>query len=173
MRIDVISITDVAAVQKLFEATPQYFLNVSGSPAGPLAAQEALTVFPPGLTRDPLLLGAFDGGELVGIAVAAVGFPAAHYAHLGLLLVREDRQGQGVGRRLHTAYLEHVGAYEEVTALRLSVVSTNAATAQPFWLSLGYLPTGERKPYIDGSVRAQAIIFEQPRWALAQPPSAG
>lgn len=57
--------TQADLVQELYDQNPDYFLRISGHPAQPGSALENLTVFPPGFSHSPVLLGAFEGGRLV------------------------------------------------------------------------------------------------------------
>ncbi|WP_346846154.1 GNAT family N-acetyltransferase [uncultured Rothia sp.] len=149
-------------LQTLYEATPGYFLNISGEVVEPSSALENLTVFPPGGQQKPILLGAFEDNQLLGVCIAVVGFPRENCSHIGLLLVGEDFQGRGIGRALHHAYVSQIRSYPEVDTLRISVVRTNLQLAEAFWKSLGYRPTGETKPFELGSVTSESIIYELP-----------
>ena len=46
--------------------------------------------------------------------------------------------------------------------LRLGIVETNAAVAQPFWTALGYRPTGEVKPYRYDKLTSTVALWERP-----------
>ncbi|RLZ04101.1 N-acetyltransferase, partial [Kocuria tytonicola] len=124
---------------------------------------EILSAAPPGFMGERKVdLGLLDGPVLVGIADVLRGYPAEHCAHIGLLLVRGDRHGRGLGRQLHRHVLDLVQTWPEVSTLRLGVVETNATSAVGFWEALGYTPTGETAPYENGSVRCQVTPYERP-----------
>ncbi|WP_274585706.1 GNAT family N-acetyltransferase [Neisseria leonii] len=160
-----LTVHDADLVQTLYGQTPDYFLNISGRPAEPDSARENLTQFPPGIIGAPILLGAFEGGRLVGILIAVVGYPTAPTAHIGLLLVHPDSRGRGVGRALHEAYLARLGERAGIRTLRLGIVSGNARLAEPFWRSLGYEDSGARKPFQLGAVTGEVRIFTRARSA--------
>lgn len=46
--------------------------------------------------------------------------------------------------------------------LRLAIVATNKDEAELFWRRLGYLPTGDEKPYETESLKTVAHIWERP-----------
>lgn len=60
---------------------------------------------------------------------------------------------------MHDAVVGWVGGISEVEVLRLSIVDTNADVAEPFWMKLGYQPTGESSPYISGLVESTARVW--------------
>ncbi|RUP85189.1 GNAT family N-acetyltransferase [Glutamicibacter protophormiae] len=154
---------DAPAVHDLLESSPGYTLRISGHPPSPDDATEILSAAPPGITGERKVdLGLFDGPVLVGVADVLRGYPAEHQAYIGLLLVRGDRHGHGLGRRLHDHVLELVQTWPEVSTLRLGVVETNAASAVGFWEALGYEPTGETAPYENGAVRCSVVRYERP-----------
>lgn len=49
-----------------------------------------------------------------------------------------------------------------VGRLRLGIVATNAAVAEPFWRALGYTPTGETKPYRYDHLESTVALWERP-----------
>ena len=141
-------------LHELYARSPEFFRRTGTEPA----AEEDWLELPAGKTRaDVLALGGWREGRLDCFCEVLRGYPEAHFAYLGLLLVAEDCQGQGLGRRLW----EEVAArldWPEVTRWRLAVVDSNAQ-AVGFWRRLGFLETGERKPYRDREV----ILMERPR----------
>lgn len=162
IQIGALAPTQADLVQALYDQNPDYFLRISGRPAQPGSALENLTVFPPGLSHSPILLGAFEGGCLVGVLIAVLGFPREGCAHVALTLVDQQAQGRGVGRALHKAYLGAVQKYPGINTLRLGIVATNSEVAEPFWRALGYVPSGEVKEFSQGDVVSRVEIFTRP-----------
>lgn len=76
IQIERLAPTQSDLVQALYDQNPDYFLRISGRPAEPGSALGNLTVFPPGLSHSPVLLGAFEDGRLVGVLIAVLGFPS-------------------------------------------------------------------------------------------------
>ncbi|MDK8174154.1 GNAT family N-acetyltransferase [Curtobacterium citreum] len=154
---------DVAALQDLLESAPDYTERITGYPPGPSDALSALISVPEGF--DPVGKhgwGLFDGDRLVAFADVLLGYPDPGAAFVGLLLVRGDRQGQGLGRALHEAVVVRVRSVPGVGRLRLGIVATNAAVAEPFWRALGYTPTGETKPYRYDRLESAVALWERP-----------
>lgn len=141
-------------LQALYQRSPEFFRCTGTQPA---AEQDWLDL-PSGKGRaDVLALGGWRDGRLDCYCEVLRGYPEAHFAYLGLLLVAEDCQGEGLGRLLWEQVCERLD-WPEVTRWRLAVVDSNAQ-AVGFWRRLGFVETGERKPYLDREV----ILMERPR----------
>lgn len=109
------------------------------------------------------MFGAFDGGELVGIAGFFVreGEKQAHKGVLVGMYVRPRARNAGVGGRLVAAVIDHARRHVEV--LQLSVVAGNAP-ARRLYARLGFVEYGvERNAlkhngcYWDEMLMAQAL----------------
>nr|WP_261783953.1 GNAT family N-acetyltransferase [Curtobacterium sp. TC1] len=152
---------DVDALQALLETVPDYAERTTGYPPGPSDGLSALVSVPDGF--DPAGkhgIGLWDGDALVAFADVLLGYPAPTTAYVGLLVVRGDRQGSGLGRVLHEAVVS-MAADAGADRLRLGIVATNAAGAEPFWRALGYAPTGERKPYRYDGLESTVALWER------------
>jgi GNAT superfamily N-acetyltransferase len=154
---------DAAAVQALLESNPGYTERVSGRPPAPEDGLEVLLDGPPDLKPGQKhCVGAWLDGTLVAVADVLQSWPNEQTAHIGLLLVHGDHEGQGIGRTLHDHVLSLVRGWEGVDTLRLGIVETNAAGAEPFWSRLGYRPTGRVVPFIEGPVETTVAVWTRP-----------
>lgn len=153
----------VEALQALFEAAPTYHLNTGGVPASPDEGVGALQALPPGHDfRTKFVFGFGDGvGELIGCADVIRGYPEKSRAMLGLLLISEHRQAQGLGRHALQLVEEKILEWPEIEAIRIGVVETNAKV-MGFWQKMGFRDTGLRRPYEQGRVHSQTILLEKP-----------
>lgn len=140
---------DAPLVQELLEASPDYTLRTQGRPVEPGDGTAVLTALPPGL--DPgakTVVGLLDAtGSLLALLDALHGWPEPETVHIGLLLVREDAQGAGLGRLLHATLLAQLRRDSGIRRLRAGIVSTNADVGDPFWTRMGYRATGEVHPH--------------------------
>lgn len=156
---------DVAALQDLLESVPDYALRITGYPPGPSDALSALLSVPDGF--DPAGkagLGLWEGERLVAFADVLLGYPTPAVAYIGLLVVRGDAHGRGLGRAMHHAvigFVRSAPAAARVDRLRLGIVGTNASVAEPFWWALGYRPTGETKPYRYDHLESTVALWER------------
>lgn len=151
---------DVEAVQSVIESDAGYVERVTGLPPGPADAQSLLLMRPPDLPEDhKVVYGVWCGAELVGLLDVLRGWPTAEVAHIGLLQVRGERQGRGIGRRTHELLLDEVSGWPEIRTLRIAIVATNASVAESFWRSLGYVPDGEPRPYRYANLSSTTQIF--------------
>ncbi len=152
---------DVDALQVLLETVPDYAERITGYPPGPSDGLSALVSVPDDF--DPVGkhgIGLWDGDSLVAFADVLLGYPAPITAYIGLLVVRGDRQGSGLGRVLHEAVVS-LAADARADRIRLGIVATNVVGAEPFWRALGYAPTGERKPYRYDGLESTVALWER------------
>ena len=78
---------------------PSYCLNVSGEIAGLNDGKEVFDALPPSFIReDKHGIGIFSENILIGIIDCLLWFPTKDNAHIGLLLLDENYQSQGLGR---------------------------------------------------------------------------
>lgn len=154
---------DVSALQRLMLSNPGYTRRVEGGAVGANAARDVLAALPPGVERNQKWdLGVWEGDLLVAFADVIVGWPGPSTAHIGLLMTDGAREGQGLGRMLHTAIVEELLELRTVETLRLSIVDTNATVAEPFWIKMGYSANGEVVSYESGAVSSTARIWVRP-----------
>jgi GNAT superfamily N-acetyltransferase len=104
--------------------------------------QQSVQSFAERIERDGpenIIFGAFHDGQLVGIA----GFyreQRAKRRHLGMIwgvFVHPDLRGQGIGRALTLAALEHARTLPDVDKIQLTVSLTQPA-ARKIYLDLGF-----------------------------------
>jgi ribosomal protein S18 acetylase RimI-like enzyme len=118
---------------------------------------------PPGVTEDRKWdFGIWEAARLVAFVDVIVGWPQASTAHIGLLITDGARGGQGFGRMMHGAVVDRLAQHGDIETLRLSIVETNAAIAEPFWRRMGYRATGALKPYAGGTVPSTARVWVRP-----------
>jgi GNAT superfamily N-acetyltransferase len=153
--------SEMAELQRVIEDAPTYAQLVTGVPPGAADAQSTYTILPEGKTyEDKFVFGIYCGDEMVGCADLIRGYPDAVTAYLGLLLVSEKHQRQGIGRRAFQLLEECVRGWRTYDRIRVAVVRTNDGVIS-FWRRLGFEPTGEIKPYRYGSVVSESILFEK------------
>jgi GNAT superfamily N-acetyltransferase len=76
-------------------------------------------------------------------------------------VVHGTHRGRGLGREVHDGVVERALEWGDVDVLRLGIVATKAAVAEPSWHALGYRPTGEVTPYDSGDVSSSTAIWER------------
>jgi GNAT superfamily N-acetyltransferase len=152
---------DMAEFQRVLEGAPGYFERVIGGPPGPAEAQSDYTTLPEGKGyEDKFVYGIFRNNDMVGCADVMRGYPAGDIAFIGLLLIAEAHQGQGIGRAAYKQIEALCRSWPGIRRMGLAVVETNAMVI-PFWEKLGYLRMGETRPYRYGPVVSTSIVFEK------------
>ena len=134
-----------ALLQRFFDANPEYFLAVSGAPAGPAEAQQEIRdEVPAGMsyTRQWLLGWVDATGELAAMADGVVDLLAPGVWHVGLYIVATSRHGSGDARTLYRS-LEAWAVDNGAAWMRLGVVAGNAR-AERFWAAQGFIETRTR-----------------------------
>jgi RimJ/RimL family protein N-acetyltransferase len=139
-------------LQGCLEASAGYFVLTEGAPPAPDAAARLLDEAEADPCRRVFLLTARRGGAAVGVVDLWLDQPEPGTAHLGLLLVAERLQGQGLGAEATSALERSLGA-AGYGLLRLSVGDENPG-AHAFWERLGFAPVGR----LEGGV----TVYEKP-----------
>lgn len=103
-------------------------------------------------------LGAWNGDRLVG-AVSCERDPRMKVRHIGLvigMMVRDDRQGLGIGRALLGACIAEARAARGLVMLTLTVTASNAFAVRVYERA-GFIRYGrlERAIFVDGAYHAK------------------
>lgn len=152
--------TEVSDLQRVLEDAPAYHMRVTGAPAGVDAAEELLRELPDGWTADDkFVYGIYLSGRMVGCVDILRGYPDGDCAFIGLLLVGETWQAEGVGRAAYEKS-EAIMRTWGVGRIRLAVLETNGAVVR-YWKKMGFALTGERLPYSFGAVESHVLFLEK------------
>ena len=149
---------DIAATQRLFERSSDYFILSTGLEPAPDEATRAFVAGPPSkLVDDKRIIGVFDPDDaLVGILDALTDFPEAGIWTMGMLLLEPECRELGLG----TAVLE---AYEKWAALQgagqfLTAIVSDHERGLRFLESRGYVRKHEAESY-KADDRDTTVIF--------------
>ena len=138
---------DVAALQRFYDANPEYNLAVCGEPPPADAAQETFDSRPPGEWRcdRKWILGFYgdDDDTLIGMADVLSNLLAEGVWHIGLFTVGTGLHGNGTATVLYDG-LEAWMIERGAQWARLGVVEGNAR-AERFWERLGYREVRRRE----------------------------
>jgi len=153
--------TEMAELQRVLEGAPVYADRVTGLPPGHSDAENLCMMLPDGKSYDDkFVYGVYRGTGMVGCADLIRGYPNARTAHIGLLLIAEQYQRQGLGRRAYELLEQIVRAWGTCEKVRIGVVGTNEDVI-PFWSRQGFQPTGEVRPYHYGRITSETFILEK------------
>ena len=151
--------TEVRDLQAVLDDSPAYAHLVTGVPCGASDAQSTFSMLPDGKSYDDkFVLGIYDHAVMVGCIDLIRRFPDPSTAHIGLLLIAEHHQGMGLGTLAYERMERLVESWPECMRLRLGVLRDNVR-AHRFWAGLGFVPTGEIKPYRYGTVQSESVIY--------------
>lgn len=157
----------MAELQRVLEAAPGYAKVVTGADIAPSDAQSIYTTLPEGKAyEDKFVFGVFRGPTMVGCVDLIRGYPDVQTAYLGLILIDERYQGRGVGKAVYRLIEAQVRAWPECHWLRLGVVRSNIAVL-PFWQRLGFVETGELKPYRFRNMVSEVLVLAKPLSRIA------
>ena len=136
---------EMAALQCVLEAAPEYFTLVTGAPPGGAEAQITFTALPPGKTyEDKFVWCLYEGDAMIGCADVIRGYPGREKAVIGLLLLAGPWQRRGLGRAFAALLEQAIAAWPEIACLRIGVVVSHEGALE-FWRKCGYRETGEIK----------------------------
>ncbi|MGY3859023.1 GNAT family N-acetyltransferase [Aeromonas veronii] len=131
-------------LEEVVLATPAYSWLTEGKAPDPADALAILKVCPPGIWEDDkFVLAVLEGEELLGCVDLVRGYPDAQTAYLGLLLLKECWQGQGIGSKLVARLMERAAGWG-CSAMRLGVIETNLP-ALHFWSRHGFQQVNRKR----------------------------
>lgn len=153
---------DEVLLQEILLAAPTYWMKISGELPGSQCAAENFAALPPGKTdADKFSFALVWENKFIGHIDLILGYPRPQTAMLGLLLIKESHQHQGLGKLSYEALevwlKEH---HPELSVVRLAVVLTNPQ-ALNFWKKRGFKETGEKREHREGTVESVALVFEK------------
>ena len=152
-----------AALQRFFEASPQYFLIVTGEPAWPGDAREEIHGEPPegwSFTKKWLVGYLDEEGAVQAVADIVSDMLAPGVWHVGLFIVATARQGNGDAQVLYRsleAWAQQNGAHW----MRLGVVAGNVR-GQRFWERMGFVEVRKREAVAMGRLSHTLRVMAKP-----------
>ncbi|WP_111828178.1 GNAT family N-acetyltransferase [Acinetobacter colistiniresistens] len=150
--------TDIANIQAVFEATPNYFKLIQGHQVEKNAARNDLKAVPTGHPFTAKFFYAiYHKEQMIGCIDILQGYPESSIVFIGLLLFIESHQGLGYGSQAvnFISGLAHTWGGDR---LRIAVVQSNVS-AFVFWSKQGFveLYRKELSAYV-----APVIVMERP-----------
>ena len=142
-----VGVEDAPLLHGLFLKSPGYFALIGMEPPALEDVARDLATLEKDERRRAFLL--FQEVEAVGYLDYKLRYPEPEDATLSLLLIREDRQGQGLGRRALEHLLNHLTGAERLYA----VVYGNNARAKAFFQAQGFRHVKDGGPTLSWYVR--------------------
>ncbi len=141
-----VGVESVELVQQILDQAPRYRMNVDGITDSPNDGKDSLAAIPPNCSTDQKhFLIFYQDDSAIGVADLIQDFPEKGTAFLGLLLLREDHQGRGLGLKTYQLVEDLARNQLQCEKIRLAIVDSNPV--QPYWEKMGFIPTGEIKPH--------------------------
>lgn len=152
---------EVEALQEVFEASPDYMNRITGLPPGRADGQSTFLILPEDKSYDDKLVYRIYWEErMVGCVDVVRGYPTDEYAWIGLLLIAEPYQRRGIGALAYDLVEKEIRTWPAIRKIRLGVVRTNEQVL-PFWRKMGFVETGEVKPYRYARVASETLVLEK------------
>lgn len=149
-------------ILSLFESSPSYFQSVEGAPASRATVEEALRARPkqtvPEYAKEFLIVHD-DDGRAVGTVELHLNHPEKGIAYIGLLQIRDDLSGRGVGRRAYAATEERARVKYACDRIRLGVADENDVSG--FWSKLGFRANGRTYTWMGERKSNNVVEYEK------------
>lgn len=145
-------------VFSIFEKSPDYFLSVEGCLPSMATVHEAIMGKPakmvPGYRKEFLLV-KNEVGDAVGAVELHLNHPENDIAYIGLLLIRQDMAGKGLGRACYHAAEDYIRKTYGCRSIRLGVSDDNDVSG--FWSKLGFRSNGRNYTW-EGERKASNVV---------------
>jgi RimJ/RimL family protein N-acetyltransferase len=152
---------EIEQLQRVLDLAPTYSMLLTGAPAHPQDAHRAFSALPPNKTyEDKFLYGIYLEQRMIGCIDVIREFPSESTTHIGLLLIEESLHRRGYGQAAHALLEAVVKSWIQFRMLRIGVVRTNEIALE-FWHQLGYVETGEVRPYNHAPIHSETVILER------------
>ncbi|MBK9321504.1 MAG: GNAT family N-acetyltransferase [Bdellovibrionaceae bacterium] len=153
-------------VQEIYFNSPTYFRRVDGTePLEGMALKDIQDV--PAKRGDHYTKIAaliYDGSKAIGYADLHVNHRSKGMAYLGLLILREDVQGKGLGRSSYNLVERFLSDCLDIEKIYLGVSNHNQV--QEYWEKMGFTPNGDT--YVWKGEKIESLVTEMEK-KLIQP----
>jgi RimJ/RimL family protein N-acetyltransferase len=157
MELEQVTLNSQELVLSVFENAPSYFLRVEGCRPSLATVTEAILGEPLNKCaqygKEFLLIR--KDGRPIATAELHLHHPDSGICYLGLLLVREDLWGQGMGRECYFAVEHYLRHRHQCHSIRLGVSDENDVSG--FWSKLGFRSNGRNYCY-EGHRKANNVV---------------
>lgn len=154
------------ALQRVYELTPGYWemYHLAQAPAGQAARDLAAMASEPGRAGLGILLanepGNPDAGaQLVGLLDFRMHWPDPNCAYIGIVLVAEPFQRQGIGTAAWHLLADWLGTDADIQTVKLGVEQFNPGGLK-FFESLGFALTGQAQRIRSGKRLVRLLAME-------------
>ena len=155
-----------AALQEVYRNVPAYWemYNLIAPPADQAVRDMAAAAETPGRVMmgvvKPVERGtAAAGAEMIGLVDFRLGWPGENTAYIGMIMVAEPLQRQGIGTKAWLTLRPWLAAQPGITTARLGVEQFNH-TALRFFTHLGFQLTGESNRLRVGDKLVRLLYME-------------
>lgn len=163
MDLEVANLDQQRLVLSIFESAPTYFLSVEGCLPSLHTVSEAI-LGKPSKTKEEYrkeFLILRDQGKAIGTVELHLNYPDLSHAYIGLLLLREELQGRGLGRACYEAVEKYVCDRYGAKCIRLGVSDENDVSG--FWSKLGFRSNGRNYSW-EGERKASNVVEYEKRF---------
>jgi RimJ/RimL family protein N-acetyltransferase len=148
-------------ILSLFTKAPGYFLSVEGCLPSLKTVQDALQTTPAhrGVDYKKEFLILRRQGEPIGTCEVHLHHPERGLAYIGLLQIREDLFGRGVGRACYDSVEDYVFREHDCHRVRLGVSDDNDVSG--FWSKLGFKANGRTYAWMGERKSNNVVEYEK------------
>lgn len=157
MELEVVTLNSQDLVLSIFECSPDYFLRVEGCLPSIETVHEAILCKPNTCCEQYIkeFLIIRREGRPIGTVELHINHPGPRTSYIGLLLIREDMKGHGVGRACYEAVERYLRDHYDSKFVRLGVANDNDVSG--FWSKLGFRSNG--RTYVwEGERKANQVV---------------
>jgi uncharacterized protein len=157
MELEPVTLNSQELVLSLFESSPDYFLKVEGCLPSIATVHDAILGKPQrlhsGYKKEFLIVR--QDGRAIATCELHINHPDDTIAYIGLLLVREDLKGKGLGKACYQAVERYVCDRYGCKSIRLGVSDENDVSG--FWSKLGFRSNGRHYTW-EGERKASNVV---------------
>lgn len=141
-----VSLEDIEDVKVIYDNNPNFFHLLTGEKDVPLEyIITDIDEAPPDVDKkNKYFIGIYlkDCHQMIGVADFLVSYPKEREGCFGFLLISEDFQDKGYGRKTVELIESWAVQHHRIRKITLGVELVNSR-AYNFWKKCGYIPTGE------------------------------
>ncbi|MES3037529.1 MAG: GNAT family N-acetyltransferase [Bdellovibrionota bacterium] len=153
---------DVDLAQKIFEDSLVFLNRIEGHTSVPdNVASECMESLPQGVSADKKRTFVLISEKGVSAYYEyLVDFPESEICYLGLLLIPEKFQRQGLGRQAMSIIERQFRIVHKARKIKLAYVACNGTVGE-FWEKMGFTECAPRQPYEHGDIHSEYVFMEK------------